>query len=295
MNTPAPAVAILIPARNEAATIAATLSALAAQDYPGPMQVVVCVNGDTAGTAAVVVSQLPTWSGPRSLRVVELATAGKPAALNAADAEVRAAGVRIYLDADVQLSTNAVSALVAALAGPAPCVAGPRKVPRAGMGWLARTCARAWMRLPWVQGDVVGSGVVAVNASGRARWGGFPDVIADDGFAVWQFAPAERTVVAACSSAIAFPARFGDLLRAQRRWLDGGRQLAASPHRPPFGPAWSSRQRLRAMLQSPAVAWAAMVTRVLRLLARLCVGPTRAAAWQGKGDRGERPGQAPPL
>lgn len=295
MSAAAQAVAILIPARNEAATIGATLASLSRQDYAGPLQVVVCVNGDTEGTAAVVASQQPMWTGSRSLRVIELATAGKPIALNAADAAVPTAGPRIYLDADVQLSSDAVSALVAALAGPAPRVAGPRKAMRAGMPWLARFFARAWLRLPWVQGDIVGSGVVAVNASGRARWGVFPDVIADDGFAVWQFAPAERAIVATCSSAIAFPQHFRDLLRAQRRWIDGGRQLAASLHRPPFGPAWSGRQRLRAMLQSPIVAWAALVTRVLRILARVCVAPTRAASWRATGDRRERPEQAPPL
>ena len=273
-----PVVAVLIAARNEAATIGATLAALAAQDYAGPMHVIVVVNGDTQGTAAVVAARQPEWVGQRRLELVEINTGGKPLAWNTADRRVGDGAPRIYLDADVQLSANTVSRLVQSVAGDAPRVAGPGKRAAVGMPMLARICAWAWMRLPWVQGDIVGSGVFAVNPTGRARWGEFPDLIADDGFAVWQFAPSERTVVQACAAHIRFPSRIGDLLRAQRRWIDGGRQLAAVAQKPPFGPAWSGRQRLRAMFGSPRILAAAVITRLLRWAALACAS-RRATAW----------------
>jgi hypothetical protein len=35
----------------------------------------------------------------------------------------------------------------------------------------------------------------AVNGAGPARWQAFPDIIADDGFVLWNFAPEERVEV----------------------------------------------------------------------------------------------------
>ena len=48
--------------------------------------------------------------------------------------------------------------------------------------------------------DVPGFGIFAVNAAGRERWGAFPDIISDDTFVRLQFAPDERTRVAATYS-----------------------------------------------------------------------------------------------
>jgi hopene-associated glycosyltransferase HpnB len=49
----APPVAVVVPARDEAATIAAALRSLLAQDYPGPFQVILVDDGSTDGTGGI--------------------------------------------------------------------------------------------------------------------------------------------------------------------------------------------------------------------------------------------------
>ncbi len=48
-----PSVAIVVPARNEAAMLRVTLPSLAAQDYPGPARIVVVDDGSTDGTGSI--------------------------------------------------------------------------------------------------------------------------------------------------------------------------------------------------------------------------------------------------
>ncbi len=49
----APAVAIVVPARDEAEVIAPTLRSLLAQDYPGPFRIILVDDGSTDGTGAI--------------------------------------------------------------------------------------------------------------------------------------------------------------------------------------------------------------------------------------------------
>ncbi|MFY9926872.1 MAG: glycosyltransferase [Streptosporangiaceae bacterium] len=63
-----PAVAAVIPARNEAGMLPVTLPALLGQDYPGPLSVVLVDDGSTDGTAEVA-TKLAAEAG-RPLRVV---------------------------------------------------------------------------------------------------------------------------------------------------------------------------------------------------------------------------------
>jgi hopene-associated glycosyltransferase HpnB len=63
-----PDVVAVVPARNEAATLPATLPALLGQDYPGPLSVILVDDGSTDGTAEVAAT-LGLGSG-RPLRVV---------------------------------------------------------------------------------------------------------------------------------------------------------------------------------------------------------------------------------
>ncbi|HUA77469.1 MAG TPA: glycosyltransferase, partial [Acetobacteraceae bacterium] len=76
---PAPAVDIVVPARNEAETIGDALASLLAQDYPGTMRILMVDDGSMDGTGAIarglaadgrltVLTGTPTppgWSGKR--------------------------------------------------------------------------------------------------------------------------------------------------------------------------------------------------------------------------------------
>jgi glycosyltransferase involved in cell wall biosynthesis len=272
--------AIIIAARNEAGAIGDTLRTLAQQGGLDRVVVVIGVNGTSDDTAQVIRDGQP-WGENLEVEVLELAEGNKPRAINAAETRARSlcpdADMWVYMDADTVLAKDTLASLAEAIAVPTPRVAAPHKGLLPSRSWVVNFCARAWLQLPWVQGDVVGSGIYATNQAGRARWGEYPDVVADDGFAAWQFTPEERVIVAPVAR-VRWPQSVGGLLRAQRRWIDGARQLADSPHCPPHGPAWSGRQRLRAML-SPRVFAAALAVRVMRVATKLFAPATLRAGW----------------
>ncbi|MFD0821455.1 glycosyltransferase family 2 protein, partial [Micromonospora zhanjiangensis] len=108
---------VVIPAHNEAALLGRCLARLLADATPGEFEVIVAANGCTDDTA-LVARTVP------GVDVVEIPVASKAAALNAAD-EVAAAFPRIYLDADVELTTAGARALAAALTDTRPTATGP--------------------------------------------------------------------------------------------------------------------------------------------------------------------------
>jgi hopene-associated glycosyltransferase HpnB len=59
----APPVDVVVPARDEAASIAATLKSLLAQDYPGPLRVILVDDGSTDGTGDIARQLVPSPSG----------------------------------------------------------------------------------------------------------------------------------------------------------------------------------------------------------------------------------------
>ncbi len=115
-----PAVAVLVPARNEAATLPQTLPALLAQDYPGDWSVVLVDDRSDDGTAAVARSLA---AGDPRLRAVEGGSVpdgwvGKVWALEQA---LRAAGeapggtpeLLLLTDADIRHAPGSLRRLVA--------------------------------------------------------------------------------------------------------------------------------------------------------------------------------------
>ncbi len=110
-----PRVAVLVPARNESASLDATLPALLAQDYQGEWEIVVVDDRSDDGTAAVA---RRVAAGDARLTVVE--GAGLPAGwvgkVWALEQGVRAAGPSEYLlltDADIRHAPGSLRRLVA--------------------------------------------------------------------------------------------------------------------------------------------------------------------------------------
>ena len=194
-----PGLSVIIPANDEAETIGACLSAVLASDLPddADVQVIVAANGCTDDTAARAGAFAPKAAARGwALEVLDLPLGSKPGALNAADA--RATGpVRVYLDADVIVSAGLLAQIGRALATDAPrWASGTVRIPRA-QSRLTRAYARTYRRVPFMTQGVPGCGLFAVNTAGRARWGEFPRIIADDTFVRLQFAPQERIGVPA--------------------------------------------------------------------------------------------------
>lgn len=220
MNDAVPEVTVVIPARDAATTLGAQLDALAAQDYPRPLVVVVADNGSTDDTAARAAAWRDRFG---ELRVVD--ASDRPGAAHARNVGTRAAGTELVLccDADDVADPGWVRHLVAALAG-ADAVAGgtasfhgpePASLPApvafgtAGFGFL-----------PGMPGASCGYH--------RAAWasvGGFAEELAAGGedldFA-WRLQLAGLTLAQAPEGFVRYrePAAAGALLR---RWYHYGR------------------------------------------------------------------------
>jgi len=218
---------IIIPASNESALIGGCLAAVLASDpLPCTCEVIVVANGCTDDTAQVArgLCDKATARG-WDLRVIELAHGGKLAALNTGDAAARGR-VRAYLDADVTVSPELLTQIMAVLDRDAPAYASGRVNITARHSWASRAYARVWRQVPFMRHGVPGCGLFAVNAAGRARWGAFPAIISDDTFVRLQFAPSERHLVQA-SYDWPIAEGFGALVRVRRRQDAGVAEVAA--------------------------------------------------------------------
>ena len=214
-------ISILIPANNEEAYIRDCLGSLLASDpAPEGVQITVMANGCTDATVAHAEAMVPDFTAKGwDLQVLDLAEGSKIAALNAGDAAARHAR-RVYLDADIRVDPALVAELAEVLDDTAPVYAsGQIRVPRA-RSFLSDRYARFWQRLPFIAKGVPGCGVIAVNGAGRARWGDFPQIISDDSFARYHFAPQEMQAVPA---GFDWPITegFANLVRVRRRQDEG--------------------------------------------------------------------------
>ncbi|MFN6978474.1 MAG: glycosyltransferase, partial [Gemmobacter sp.] len=199
---------------------------LASEDPGGAVHVIVAANGCSDATVAEASERAAGFAARGwRLAVLDLPEGGKTGALNAAERGL-GPGMRVYVDADVRVSPPLLAALAAALDRPGAAYASGRpRIPPA-RSLVSRLYARFWQRLPFVADGVPGFGVFAVNAAGRARWGEFPDLVADDLFVRQCFVAAERHGVAAVYD---WPITegFAALVRVRRRQDAGSREVAA--------------------------------------------------------------------
>ncbi|MEM6587048.1 MAG: glycosyltransferase family 2 protein [Pseudomonadota bacterium] len=219
-------VSVIVPANNEEAYIGACLEALRGQQMGNLRgEVIVAANACDDGTVEVAecgrsALEARGWI----LRVLNLPEPGKVGAFNAAD-QLAVGDILIYLDADVVMEPDMIAALHTQLAVPGPRYAsGVLRVARA-KSWVTRRFATTWQRLPFMVTNVQGAGLFAVNRAGRARWGTFPDIIADDAYVRLLFAPDERVKV---SPAYIWPLveGFRRLVRVRRRQDAGVQEIA---------------------------------------------------------------------
>jgi hopene-associated glycosyltransferase HpnB len=109
-----PAVAVVVPARDEAPVIAATLRSLLAQDYAGPLRVILVDDGSTDGTGAIARS----LGASRTLTVIDAGPrpagwSGKLWAVSRGVAEAGGAELVLLTDADIVHEPAHLSVLVA--------------------------------------------------------------------------------------------------------------------------------------------------------------------------------------
>lgn len=213
--------AVIVPAYNEAAVIKRTLTPLSGAAVDGLIELIVVCNGCTDGTAEVARSVPGT-------QVIELSQGSKPAALNAGD-DAATLWPRLYLDADIEISADAVLAVLGRLAeGDEVLAARPAcRYDSGGASAPVRSFYRARRRIPEHQRAMWGAGAYGLNAKGHQRFGAFPMVMGDDLFVDTQFDPAEKVVVPTEPSVVRTPADVKSLLAVLRRGQRGNvEQLA---------------------------------------------------------------------
>ncbi|MEV8506994.1 bifunctional polysaccharide deacetylase/glycosyltransferase family 2 protein [Actinoplanes sp. NPDC051475] len=133
-------VSVIVPAYNEAATIAATVRSLVRSDYPA-VEVIVVDDGSTDGTADIV-----ERLGLLGVYVLRQPNAGKPAALNHGIGYAQH-DILVLVDGDTVFEPDAVGRLVQPLRDPrVGAVSGNTKVGNRG-GLLGR-----WQHLEYVIG-----------------------------------------------------------------------------------------------------------------------------------------------
>lgn len=214
---------IIIPAYNEGSTITRCLDCLLAGAGADELEVIVVCNGcrdDTAARARAFED--------RGVTVIETEVASKSNALNLGDARATRFP-RFYLDADIQLGIEAVREVTAMLGDDSSLVvAAPRPVvDLSGRGWAVRAYYRVWTELPYFKEGMVGSGVYAFSRRGRARFGAFPDIIADDELARRMAAPSERANAPNATFTITPPTRLRSIVDVNTRVRAGMYELEA--------------------------------------------------------------------
>lgn len=212
------AFSVIIPAHDEAAVIDRALAALTATPHPDPIEIVVVANGCTDDTAA----RARAYAG---VTVVEIATPSKIAALNAGD-DAATLFPRMYLDADAGVDLPTLAALADVLVSTPAEIASPRLVVDAShASWIVRQHYRIWELSGYRTAAHIGSGLLGMSHEGRARFGAWPDVIADDRFAQQLFAPDERATLADHAFTVQAPRTFRSYLHRSVRIARGNREL----------------------------------------------------------------------
>jgi glycosyltransferase involved in cell wall biosynthesis len=215
---------IVIAAHNEEAVLGACLDALDAGGTDCSLEIIVVANGCVDGTASVARSHA-------GVIVLELEQGSKPTALNAGDAAARSFP-RIYLDADIVVPAGGVGALIEALDTSGVLAAAPDRVLNtAGRPWLVRAYFAISERLPVYRDALLGRGMIALSAEGRARFGTFPLMVADDLFLDSLFGSGEKAHVSAFAITIESPLTTRDLVRRLVRVRRGNAAMRRASER----------------------------------------------------------------
>jgi len=204
-------ISIVVPAHNEAKVIARCLRSMTEGARPGELEVLVVCNGCSDDTEAIAAS----FGGP--VRVLVSPVASKNAALNLGHSTATG-WPRFFVDADIELPLASIRKVAALLDGGRILGAAPRiTVDLAGCSAPVRAYYDIWLRTPYVNEGMLGSGVYAISRAGGARFDAFPDIIADDGFVRLLFSPEERRTVDDCHFVMRPPATLRSLIHINVR------------------------------------------------------------------------------
>ena len=264
---------VIIPAYNEAATIRRGLDRLFSGLGDG-VEVIVACNGCTDGTA----DQARESGHP--VIVLDLPEPGKVAAIRAAERQTSALP-RVYLDADVEVGGEAVTAVLQAAANGAIAARPPFRYDVSACTWPVRRYYAARSRLESLESELCGAGIYAFSAEARQRFDEFPLITGDDLFAARIVRPGEVEVVPA-EPVVIHPARnTRSTLRVLKRVVRGNREFAVSHPDLAINSTSTTSSGLKQQLRRPSTFVDAAIYAGFAIASRVMVRFDRSApAWE---------------
>lgn len=270
-------ISIVVPAHNESSVIARTLGTWVDNSSPGEIGVVVVCNGCTDNTA-----DLARRFGP-TVRVVESDVASKAHALNLGD-QISCDFPRVYADADIVITVDAIRALAARLErGDVLAVAPTPDINLTGCSWPTRRYFDIRSRLPSSREGIGGSGVYALSEAGRKRFGQFPDITADDTYVRLHFKPEERETLASVKSTVFPPRTIHQLIAVRTRAHAGTFELAGRFPELGVNKGAANSRTLAGLFKTPRLWPGLLIYCYVNILARYRAAVrsrTRASGWQ---------------
>lgn len=255
---------VIVPAHDEAAVIGRCLESLLTPPVPDALDVVVVCNGCTDETAEVA----RAVGSP--VRVLETASASKALALDLGDRSTDRFP-RIYVDADVELLPGSLHALATALEQPGVLAVAPRRqLDLEGATRAARSYFAIWERLDSVRNGLSGRGVYGFSEEGRARFGRFEGILADDLYVHTLFSDDSFLVVDEAEVIVRVPRDLRTIAHRRARTLNLRNRLAETHPEledtiPGSAGAWTRvvRSEPRLAVHAPAFVVAGVAARVI--------------------------------
>jgi hypothetical protein len=209
---------IVIPAHNEARTIARLLRALLQRETGGKYEILVVCNGCTDETASIAAAFDP------AITVLQTEVASKKHAMDLGN-RTAVLFPRVFIDADVVIDGASINALLRPLSQEGILATGPRRsIPMQGVSLIVRSYYQVWQALPQSKSGLFGRGVVALSESGIQRYLALPNVMSDDLAISEAFGSAERVIVDDALVTVNPPRTVRDLIRRRIRIVTGNRQ-----------------------------------------------------------------------
>lgn len=260
LDTPATVTgSVIIPAHNEEASIGLCLSSLLSTARAGEFEVIVVCNGCSDGTANAA------RAFGSVVRIIEIEVGSKILALNLGNKAARYFP-RLYLDADLELSTEAARCLLSATSDNSCYAAiGRMQTDVAQAPWLLRQYYAVWSRQAYMRNGKFG-GAYALSEAGSRHVGILPPVINDDEYVRRRIPEGKVRLMPGCSFRAQMPRTLRDLMAVRTRVHRGNRQLAllartSGPASPPKPQQKCIRSLLATVWRRPDL-WAGLVTYV---------------------------------
>ncbi len=214
---------VIVPAHNEASVIENCLNSIINQS--GVSNIIVACNGCTDNTVDIVQTKFPT------VTCLDIKKPSKTNALNVAEEKAKELGVSypiFYIDADTQLSKNAVQHISQVMSTSNILLAAPTPIINTDKSsFLVQTYYKVWTRLPYIKEGVIATCSFIVSEKGRQRFDKFADVIGDDGFIRCHFKNKEISNIEGAEIYITAPKDILSLIKIKTRARLGNMELIA--------------------------------------------------------------------